>query len=50
MDVLIVAAAALSSISLCWLVFSVLTDGVGWLLFWIVGLPLVLGHLLRRHL
>ena len=31
------AAAAVSSVSLCWLVFSVLTDGVGWLLFWIVA-------------
>ena len=30
-------ASAVSSISLCWLIFSVLTDGVGWLLFWIVA-------------
>jgi phosphate transport system permease protein len=37
MDVLIAAAAAVSSISLCWLMFSVLTDGVGWLLFWITA-------------
>ena len=31
------AASAVSSVSLCWLVFAVLTDGVGWLLFWIVA-------------
>lgn len=42
MDVVIMAAAAVSSISLCWLVFSVLTDGVGWLLFWIVAYLLFL--------
>ena len=42
MDALIVAAAAVSSISLCWLVFSVLTDGVGWLLFWVVAYLLFL--------
>jgi phosphate transport system permease protein len=43
MDVVIMAAAAISSISLCWLVFSVLTDGVGWLLFWIVAYVVFLG-------
>jgi len=37
MDVVIMVAAAISSISLCWLVFSVLTDGVGWLLFWVAA-------------
>jgi phosphate transport system permease protein len=37
MDFAVMAAAAISSISICWLVFSVLTDGVGWLLFWIVA-------------
>ena len=42
MDVLIVAAAAVSSVSLCWLIFSILTDGVGWLLFWIVAYLLFL--------
>ena len=36
------AASAVSSISLCWLVFSVLTDGVGWLMFWIVAYLLFL--------
>jgi phosphate transport system permease protein len=30
MDLITAAAAAVSSICLCWLVFSVLTDGVGW--------------------
>lgn len=30
MDVVTAAAAAVSSLSLCWLVFGVLTDGVGW--------------------
>jgi phosphate transport system permease protein len=42
MDIVIMAAAAISSISLCWLVFSVLTDGVGWLMFWIVAYALFL--------
>ena len=42
MDIVVMAAAAISSISLCWLVFSILTDGVGWLLFWIVAYPLFL--------
>ncbi|HEY6473238.1 MAG TPA: phosphate ABC transporter permease PstA [Acidimicrobiales bacterium] len=37
LDLLIMTAAAISSVSLCWLVFAVLTDGVGWLLFWIVA-------------
>ncbi len=42
MDIVVMAAAAISSISLCWLVFSILTDGVGWLLFWIVAYALFL--------
>ncbi|HEX4126564.1 MAG TPA: phosphate ABC transporter permease PstA [Acidimicrobiales bacterium] len=42
MDFVVMAAAAISAISLCWLVFSVLTDGVGWLLFWIVAYALFL--------
>jgi phosphate transport system permease protein len=37
MDFVVMIAAAISSVSLCWLVFSVLTDGVGWLLFWVVA-------------
>lgn len=37
MDLWIAAAAAVSSLSFCWLVFSVLTDGVGWLGFLIVA-------------
>jgi len=37
LDLLVMAASAVSSVSLCWLVFAVLTDGVGWLLFWIVA-------------
>lgn len=37
MDVSIAGAAAVSSLSLCWLVFSVLTDGVGWLGFVVVA-------------
>jgi phosphate transport system permease protein len=42
MDIVVMAAAAISSISFCWLVFSVLTDGVGWLMFWIVAYLLFL--------
>ena len=42
MDIVVMAAAAISAISLCWLVFSVLTDGVGWLMFWIVAYALFL--------
>ena len=42
MDIVVMAAAAISSISLCWLVFSILTDGVGWLMFWIVAYALFL--------
>jgi phosphate transport system permease protein len=42
MDIVVMFAAAISSISLCWLVFSVLTDGVGWLMFWIVAYALFL--------
>ena len=37
MDVVFAVAAAVSSISLCWLVFSVLTDGIGWFGFWVVA-------------
>jgi len=37
MDLYIAGAAAVSSLSFCWLVFSVLTDGVGWLGFVIVA-------------
>ncbi|MGH9091375.1 MAG: phosphate ABC transporter permease PstA [Acidimicrobiales bacterium] len=37
MDLYIAAAAAVSSLSFCWLVFSVLTDGVGWLGFLVVA-------------
>ena len=37
MDGLVAIAAALSSISLCWLIFAVLTDGVGWFGFWLVA-------------
>ena len=37
MDLNIAGAAAVSSLSFCWLVFSVLTDGVGWLGFVIVA-------------
>lgn len=37
MDLYIAGAAAVSSLSICWLVFSVLTDGVGWLGFVIVA-------------
>ena len=36
-DVATAAAAAVSSVSLCWLVFSVLTDGIGWLAFLVVA-------------
>ncbi len=42
MDIVVMAAAAISSISLCWIVFSILTDGVGWLMFWIVAYALFL--------
>jgi phosphate transport system permease protein len=37
MDLATAAAAAVSSISLCWLIFSVLTDGIGWFGFWLVA-------------
>ena len=37
LDLLIMAASAVSSVSLCWLVFAVLTDGVGWFCFWVVA-------------
>lgn len=37
MDLYIAGAAAVSSLSICWLVFSVLTDGVGWLGFVVVA-------------
>ncbi len=37
MDLLVAGAAAASSLSFCWLVFSVLTDGVGWLGFVLVA-------------
>ena len=43
MDYIIMVAAAVSAISLCWLIFSVLTDGVGWLLFWVVAYVVFLG-------
>jgi len=31
------AASAVSAIALCWLVFSLFTDGIGWLGFWLVA-------------
>jgi phosphate transport system permease protein len=37
MDVAFAVAAAVSSISLCWLVFGVLTDGIGWFGFWVAA-------------
>ncbi len=37
MDGVVAGAAAVSSISLCWLIFSVLTDGIGWFGFWLVA-------------
>ena len=49
MDMIVMAASALSSVSLCWLIFSVLTDGVGWLMFWVVAYRAVPRHLLRGH-
>ena len=36
-DVVLALVSAVSSISLCWLVFSVLTDGIGWFGFWLVA-------------
>jgi phosphate transport system permease protein len=36
-DVVLALAAAVSSISFCWLTFSVLTDGIGWFGFWVVA-------------
>lgn len=41
-DFLVGGAAALSAISICWLIFSVLTNGVGWLGFWICAYVLFL--------
>jgi phosphate transport system permease protein len=43
MDLATAAAAAVSSISLCWLIFSVLTDGIGWFGFWLVAYVIFLG-------
>jgi phosphate transport system permease protein len=37
MDGILAGAAAVSSISLCWLIFAVLTDGIGWFGFWLVA-------------
>ena len=37
MDGIIAGAAAASAISLCWLIFSVLTNGIGWFGFWLVA-------------
>lgn len=42
LDLLVAAGAAATSISACWLVFSVLTDGVGWLEFLVVAYVLFL--------
>ncbi|HEY2563494.1 MAG TPA: phosphate ABC transporter permease PstA, partial [Acidimicrobiales bacterium] len=42
MDLATAAAAAVSSICLCWLIFSVLTDGIGWFGFWLVAYVLFL--------
>ncbi len=36
MDLVTAGAAALSAVSLCWLIFAVLTDGIGWFGFWVV--------------
>ncbi|HVX23541.1 MAG TPA: phosphate ABC transporter permease PstA [Acidimicrobiales bacterium] len=36
-DVVYALVAAASSICLCWLVFSVLTNGIGWFGFWLVA-------------
>ena len=36
-DVVLALVSALSSISFCWLTFSVLTDGIGWFGFWVVA-------------
>jgi phosphate transport system permease protein len=36
-DLVYAGAAAVSSISLCWLIFSVLTNGIGWFGFWLVA-------------
>lgn len=36
-DALLALVSAVSSLALCWLVFSVFTDGVGWLGFWLVA-------------
>lgn len=37
MDAVLALASAVSAIAVCWLVFSVFTDGVGWLGFWLVA-------------
>lgn len=42
-DVVLALVSAVSSISLCWLVFSVLTDGIGWFGFWLVAYLVFLG-------
>ena len=42
-DVVLALAAAVSSISFCWLTFSILTDGVGWFGFWLAAYVVFLG-------
>ncbi len=42
-DGVIALAAAFSSISFCWLTFSVVTDGIGWFGFWVVAYFVFLG-------
>jgi phosphate transport system permease protein len=37
MDLFVAAAAAVSSLSLCWLIFSVFTNGIGWFGFLLVA-------------
>jgi phosphate transport system permease protein len=43
MDLLVILACAISSLSGCWLVFARLTDGVGWLGFGFVAYVVFLG-------
>jgi len=43
MDWITAGAAAASSVALCWLIFSVFTNGIGWFGFWLVAYFVFLG-------
>jgi phosphate transport system permease protein len=43
LDLIVALAAGVSSLSLCWLIFSVLTEGIGWFGFLVVAYFIYLG-------